>query len=155
MDIKNIQDGQAIAAALSTRVEASAQSPQVQQNETSDSNERSLQSVSESTDNQGNVIQNLSQVLQATSDIENRAGNEMQLDDAISRVESFLQGQNRNLTFSIDENTERSVVTVLDSDSGDVIRQIPSEELLVLAERIQELQQDVGSRVGVLINNQV
>ena len=153
MDIKNIQDGQAIAAALSTRVEASAQSPQVQQNETSDSNERSLQSVSESTDNQGNVIQNLSQVLQATSDIENRAGNEMQLDDAISRVESFLQGQNRNLTFSIDENTERSVVTVL--DSGDVIRQIPSEELLVLAERIQELQQDVGSRVGVLINNQV
>ena len=32
MDIKNIQDGQAIAAALSTRVEASAQSPQVQQN---------------------------------------------------------------------------------------------------------------------------
>ena len=155
MDIKNIQDGQAIAAALSTRVEASAQSPQVQQNETSDSNERSLQSVSESTDNQGNVIQNLSQVLQATSDIENRAGNEMQLGDAISRVESFLQGQNRNLTFSIDENTERSVVTVLDSDSGDVIRQIPSEELLVLAERIQELQQDVGSRVGVLINNQV
>ena len=112
-------------------------------------------SVSESTDNQGNVIQNLSQVLQDTSDIENRAGNEMQLGDAISRVESFLQGQNRNLTFSIDENTERSVVTVLDSDSGDVIRQIPSEELLVLAERIQELQQDVGSRVGVLINNQV
>lgn len=155
MDIKNIQGGQTIAVALSTRVEASAQLPQVQQNETSYSNERSSKSVSESTDNQGNVIQNLSQVLQDTSDIENRAGNEMQLGDAISRVESFLQGQNRNLTFSIDENTERSVVTVLDSDSGDVIRQIPSEELLVLAERIQELQQDVGSRVGVLINNQV
>lgn len=155
MDIKNIQGGQAITAALSTRVEASAQLPQVQQNETSYSNERSSKSVSESTDNQGNVIQNLSQVLQDTSDIENRAGNEMQLGDAISRVESFLEGQNRNLSFSIDENTERSVVTVLDSDSGDVIRQIPSEELLVLAERIQELQQDVGSRVGVLINNQV
>ena len=77
------------------------------------------------------------------------------MSDAISRVESFLQGQNRNLAFSIDENTERSVVTVLDSDTGDVIRQIPSEELLVLAKRIQELQQDVGSRVGVLINNQV
>jgi len=155
MDIKNIQGGQTTAVALSTRVEASAQLPQVQQNETSYSNERSSKSVSESTDNQGNVIQNLSQVLQDTSDIENRAGNEMQLGDAISRVESFLEGQNRNLTFSIDENTERSVVTVLDSDSGDVIRQIPSEELLVLAERIQELQQDVGSRVGVLINNQV
>jgi flagellar protein FlaG len=47
------------------------------------------------------------------------------------------------------------VVTVLDSDSGDVIRQIPSEEILVLAKRIQELQQDIGSSVGVLIDNQV
>ena len=75
--------------------------------------------------------------------------------DAISRVESLLQGQNRNLTFSIDEETKQSVVTVLDSDSGDVIRQIPSEELLILAERIQELQEDIGSRVGVLINNQI
>ena len=57
MDIKNIQGGQTTAVALSTRVEASAQLPQVQQNETSYSNERSSKSVSESTDNQGNVIQ--------------------------------------------------------------------------------------------------
>jgi flagellar protein FlaG len=80
---------------------------------------------------------------------------EGQLGEAATVVESFLQGQNRNLAFSIDENTERSVVTVLDSDSGDVIRQIPSEEILVLAKRIQELQQDIGSSVGVLIDNQV
>jgi flagellar protein FlaG len=66
-----------------------------------------------------------------------------------------LKGQNRNLTFSIDDETKRSIVTVKDSQSGDVIRQIPSEEVLKLAERIQELQQDVGSSVGVFINNEV
>jgi flagellar protein FlaG len=66
-----------------------------------------------------------------------------------------LQTQNRNLAFSIDDETKRSVVTVKDSESGDVIRQIPSEEVLALAERIQDLQQDVGDSVGVFINNRV
>ena len=77
------------------------------------------------------------------------------LRQAISDVESFLQVQNRDLAFSIDEDTARSVVTVIDGQSGDVIRQIPSEEVLALAERIQELQQDVGVSVGVFINNEV
>ena len=74
---------------------------------------------------------------------------------AISDVESFLKVQNRDLAFSIDEDTARSVVTVIDGQSGDVIRQIPSEEVLALAERIQELHQDVGASVGVFINNEV
>lgn len=101
------------------------------------------------------TTQNLSQVFKEQSDTDVKSDNEGQLGEAATLVESFLQGQNRNLAFSIDENTERSVVTVLDSDSGDVIRQIPSEEILVLAKRIQELQQDIGSSVGVLIDNQV
>ena len=104
-------------------------------------------------DNLRDTKQNLSQVFQSDTDV--KSGNEGQLGEAATVVESFLQGQNRNLAFSIDENTERSVVTVLDSDSGEVIRQIPSEEILVLAKRIQELQQDIGSSVGVLIDNQV
>ena len=81
--------------------------------------------------------------------------NGAQLDEAVAKVESFLKVQNRDLAFTIDEKTNRSVVTVKDSQSGDVIRQIPSEEVLKLAERIQELQQDVGNSVGVFINNQV
>ena len=106
-------------------------------------------------DNLRDTKQNLSQVFKEQSDTDVKSDNEGQLGEAATLVESFLQGQNRNLAFSIDENTERSVVTVLDSDSGDVIRQIPSEEILVLAKRIQELQQDIGSSVGVLIDNQV
>lgn len=77
------------------------------------------------------------------------------VESAAREVESFLQVQNRNLAFSVDENTNRSVVTVKDSASGDVIRQIPSDEVLKLAERIKNLQEDVGSSVGVLLNKQV
>lgn len=92
-----------------------------------------------------------------TADITNseQRNDSLELESATREVEQFLQSQNRNLAFSVDESTERSVVTVTDSGSGDVIRQIPSEEVLRLAERLDELRTDVGSSVGILFNNQV
>jgi flagellar protein FlaG len=99
--------------------------------------------------------QNNAQASGQQADNKNVERNGAQLDEAVAKVESFLKVQNRDLAFTIDEETNRSVVTVKDSQSGDVIRQIPSEEVLKLAERIQELQQDVGNSVGVFINNQV
>ena len=79
----------------------------------------------------------------------------LELESATREVEQFIQSQNRNLTFSVDESTERSVVTVTDSGSGDIIRQIPSEEVLRLAQRLNELRTDLGSSVGILFDNQV
>lgn len=46
----------------------------------------------------------------------------------------------RDLRFSVDEETGRTVVKVLDSRSGEVIRQIPPEEMLALAEDLERLQ---------------
>ncbi|WP_100655844.1 flagellar protein FlaG [Alteromonas flava] len=77
------------------------------------------------------------------------------VEQASREIEQFLQSQNRNLSFSVDQDTQRSIVTVTEADSGDVIRQIPSDEVLRLAERLREFQTDVGSSVGVLFNNQV
>ncbi len=44
----------------------------------------------------------------------------------------------RGLEFRIDEITGKTVVTVMDRESEEIIRQIPSEELLVLAQRLKE-----------------
>ncbi|MBR9791053.1 MAG: flagellar protein FlaG [Gammaproteobacteria bacterium] len=95
------------------------------------------------------------QAEQKSADNYNREEQAPELDGAVREIQSFLQTQNRNLAFSVDEGTNRSVVTVKDSTSGDVIRQIPSDEVLRLAERIKDLQQDIGSSVGVLFNKQV
>jgi flagellar protein FlaG len=170
MDVQNTQFGQGDAIAVpANAVPANAgpasadssvpsssklQNGELERNAIAKGNEKPV-SLLTNDENLRNTTQNLSQVSQEQSDIGVKSGDEGQLGEAATVVESFLQGQNRNLAFSIDENTERSVVTVLDSDSGDVIRQIPSEEILVLAKRIQELQQDIGSSVGVLIDNQV
>ncbi|MBU2877981.1 flagellar protein FlaG [Aliiglaciecola lipolytica] len=86
----------------------------------------------------------------------NASNNEssLNIESAVSEISDFLQATNRQLSFSVDEKSERQVVKVTDSESGEVIRQIPSEEVLALSERIKDLQSDVGSAVGVLLNKQ-
>ncbi|MER2492154.1 flagellar protein FlaG [Catenovulum sediminis] len=77
------------------------------------------------------------------------------LDTAVADVADFIQAQNRQLDFSFDENSNKSIIKVTDSESGEIIRQIPSEEMLKLAERINELRSDAGEAIGVLVNRQV
>ncbi|MFU7548159.1 flagellar protein FlaG, partial [Pseudomonas paraeruginosa] len=56
----------------------------------------------------------------------------------VSSIEKFTQSIRRDLNFSLDDSTGRVVVKVTDSSSGEIIRQIPSEEALRLAERLDE-----------------
>ena len=90
-----------------------------------------------------------------SSNDETLNSNSVNIEAAVEEINSFVQSQNRQLSFSVDENSQRSVVRVTDSESGDVIRQIPSEEVLRLSERIRDLQSDVGAAVGVLFNREV
>lgn len=93
---------------------------------------------------------------QKLADIESgREVSSARIETAVAEISDFVQTQNRALSFSIDEASQRSVVKVTDSESGDVIRQIPSDEVLKLAERIQSLQSDIGAAVGVLFNREV
>ncbi|GGO73911.1 flagellar protein FlaG [Bowmanella pacifica] len=80
---------------------------------------------------------------------------EEEVEQAVEQVKEFIFAHNRQLSFSVDEDSKRSVIRVTDPESGTVIRQIPSEEVLKLAERIRELQSDVGAAVGVLFNKAV
>ena len=62
------------------------------------------------------------------------------LDTAVTNISSFVQNLQRNLDFSVDEASGQVVVKVIDRDSGELVRQIPSEEALRLAERLKELR---------------
>lgn len=62
------------------------------------------------------------------------------LDSAVASISSFVQGVQRNLDFSIDESSGEVVVKVTDRDSGEVIRQLPSEEALRLSEQLESLR---------------
>ncbi|MNG19496.1 flagellar protein FlaG [compost metagenome] len=49
-----------------------------------------------------------------------------------------MQSIRRDLNFALDDSSGRVVVKVTDRASGSVVRQIPSEEALLLAERLDE-----------------
>jgi flagellar protein FlaG len=88
------------------------------------------------------------------ADIKQREESVVEIEQALGDISEFMQNRNTQLAFSVDESTDRNVVTVKDASSGDVIRQIPSEEVLKFAERINELQSEFGSSAGILLQGQ-
>jgi len=60
------------------------------------------------------------------------------VENAVQKLNDHVQVVRRNLQFSVDETTGKQVVVVSDSDTNDVIRQIPSEEALELSRRVVE-----------------
>lgn len=59
---------------------------------------------------------------------------------AVSEIEKFLKQTRRNLEFSTDEDSGKIVVKVIASETGELIRQLPSEEALRIAESLSDVQ---------------
>jgi len=51
----------------------------------------------------------------------------------------FIEPVNTHLSFSIDENTNETVISIIDNKSGEVIRSIPPDEILRMKERMIKL----------------
>ena len=64
---------------------------------------------------------------------------------AAAQIQNFVQQMGRNLSFTIDETTGYNVVRVINPETNEVIRQLPSEELLKIAKSMEQLN-------SVLIN---
>ena len=64
--------------------------------------------------------------------------------EQIDGLNKLLEFHQQHLSFSIDESSKVSVLRVIDSESGDVIRQMPSESWLRLARELAD------SKTGLL-----
>lgn len=71
-----------------------------------------------------------------------------ELKNALAAINSTLQQSNKNLEFSVDAATEQTVVRMVDTSTGELIRQFPSESALAIARDIEQFQQ------GLLIKQQ-
>jgi len=78
-----------------------------------------------------------------------------QLQQAVDVVNQALALEQRSLNFSIDEGSGRSVIRVYDYKTEELIKQIPSEELLRVAQDIKRLQEEMGQSIGLLIDKKV
>lgn len=60
------------------------------------------------------------------------------LDSAITQLNDFVQNVQRDLQFEVDSDAGQTVVKVVDQETREVIRQIPDEVALRLAENLQQ-----------------
>lgn len=63
-----------------------------------------------------------------------------ELGEALERVREALAPVARNLQFSVDDDTGKTVVRIIDSSTNEVIKQFPSEEMLAISRSIDKLQ---------------
>lgn len=78
-----------------------------------------------------------------------------QLEEAVASVNEFVQSFSRSLQFNIDDNSGDTVVRVVDQETNEVVRQIPSEEILAISQRIQDLNEQLSDTTGVILSTQV
>ncbi|MBK7425022.1 MAG: flagellar protein FlaG [Propionivibrio sp.] len=63
-----------------------------------------------------------------------------QLDEAVNAVRDFVNSVNNSLSFSIDDDTGKTVVKVIDASTKEVIKQFPSEEMLAMARALNNIK---------------
>lgn len=61
-----------------------------------------------------------------------------EVEKAVSDIQEFVKASQRELGFSIDDSTGTLVVKVIATNSGEVIRQLPTEAALKLAQSLAE-----------------
>lgn len=76
--------------------------------------------------------------------------------EAVVELNNSKQVVSRNLEFHIDDDSGKTVITVRDSQSQKVIRQIPSDQLLEISSKLKDLQEsntDTNSAKGILFTS--
>ncbi|MDD5384606.1 MAG: flagellar protein FlaG [Gallionella sp.] len=74
-----------------------------------------------------------------------------QLQNAVDGINLAMRQSSQNLEFSVDTSTKKPIVKMVDTQTGDLIRQFPSEETLAIARSIDQFLQ----RQGLLLNHKV
>lgn len=62
-----------------------------------------------------------------------------QVKQAVHEINKSMQSHARGLEFSVDDESDRTIVKVVDTNTKDVIRQIPSEEALAISKALDQV----------------
>lgn len=74
-----------------------------------------------------------------------------QVQNAVDHINRVMRQNNANVEFSIDKDTKQTVIKVVESNTGLVIRQFPSEEAVALS-RVIGQQMDQQMQRSLLVN---
>jgi flagellar protein FlaG len=64
-----------------------------------------------------------------------------QITQALITINTVLHGNAQDLEFAVDPDSDRTIIRVIDQQTKEVLRQIPSEEVLEIARALDRLRQ--------------
>ncbi|QFI36573.1 flagellar protein FlaG [Moritella marina ATCC 15381] len=80
---------------------------------------------------------------------------EQKLLEAKDTLQAHFDANNKKLNFSVHDDTGRMLVKIVDPDSGEILKELPSEEVLKMAANIEKFQDNVSARPGLLFDEMV
>jgi flagellar protein FlaG len=69
-----------------------------------------------------------------------REPDQQEVDQAVQNLNDYVQNIERNLEFSVDRNNGNTVISVIDPQTEEVIRQIPPEKAVNAVRNLQRLE---------------
>jgi flagellar protein FlaG len=75
------------------------------------------------------------------------------LDAAVQAFSEYLRQSKSDLVFQTDASSGKTYFKIVDSKTQEVIRQVPSEEILAMARKLRELANPKGAQ-GVLVDRE-
>lgn len=84
---------------------------------------------------------------QQAKDYVDKESNNQELAEVTDDLNDMASIMRKGLAFKVDDDSGKNVISVMDIDSGDVIRQIPNEEALELSKKLAEV-------AGILLNTE-
>lgn len=74
------------------------------------------------------------------SEIEYKVSQLSEIEYKVSQLNDHMQTIKRNLEFTVDDRSGASVITISDTETGEVIRQFPSEEVLNARNAVEKMK---------------
>ena len=78
--------------------------------------------------------------------VDNKTASDEQITQAVQNIQGAVENLAHNLRFSIDEDTGKTIIKVVDTHTDEVIRQFPTEQAIEIARTLDKVQ-------GLLFND--
>jgi flagellar protein FlaG len=77
---------------------------------------------------------------QAAAPAEKREPKPEEVKAAVKDIQEFVNTVTTDVRFSVDKDTGRMIVSVVDSKTNQIVRQIPTEDIMKIAKNIDRMQ---------------
>lgn len=85
--------------------------------------------------------------------------NQKELEEVVDDLNDYTQMVQRQLEFSVDQDSGKTIIRVIDAETGETIRDIPPEEIINMQKQLKEMSEQMFSReeanVSLLFNSKV